>query len=102
MTQGIENKVVIIVGASRGIGAAAARAFAQEKARLALLSRGREGFKVLPGSGDFLRLLPVVLVRHDPVLNLLRDVILNAVDFVLHHRNFRGWRLRFRLLPADT
>ena len=40
MNLGLEGKVVLIVGASRGIGAAAARVFAQERARLALLSRG--------------------------------------------------------------
>ncbi len=42
MNLGLEGKVVIIVGGSRGIGAATARAFAHERARLALLSRGRE------------------------------------------------------------
>jgi 3-oxoacyl-[acyl-carrier protein] reductase len=42
MKAGLEGKVVLIVGASRGIGAAAAREFAMEGARLALLSRGRE------------------------------------------------------------
>jgi 3-oxoacyl-[acyl-carrier protein] reductase len=46
---GIENKVVIVVGASRGIGGAATRAFAQERARLALLSRGREDLERLAG-----------------------------------------------------
>jgi 3-oxoacyl-[acyl-carrier protein] reductase len=42
MNLGLESKVVLIVGASRGIGAAAARAFAREGARLALLSRGSD------------------------------------------------------------
>jgi NAD(P)-dependent dehydrogenase (short-subunit alcohol dehydrogenase family) len=42
MNLGLEKKVVLIVGASRGIGGAAARAFAEEHASLALLSRGRD------------------------------------------------------------
>ena len=42
MNLGLEKSVVLIVGASRGIGAAAARAFVQEGARLALLSRGHD------------------------------------------------------------
>jgi 3-oxoacyl-[acyl-carrier protein] reductase len=40
MNLGLEKSSILIVGASRGIGAATARAFAQEGARLALLSRG--------------------------------------------------------------
>jgi 3-oxoacyl-[acyl-carrier protein] reductase len=46
---GIQNKVVVIVGASRGIGAAVARVFAQEGARLALISRGRDDLERLAG-----------------------------------------------------
>jgi 3-oxoacyl-[acyl-carrier protein] reductase len=42
MNLGLKDKVVLIVGASRGIGAAAARLFTQEGAQLALVSRGRE------------------------------------------------------------
>jgi 3-oxoacyl-[acyl-carrier protein] reductase len=42
MNLGLEGKTVVIVGASRGIGAATARTFAEEGARLALISRGRE------------------------------------------------------------
>lgn len=38
----LEGKVVLIIGASRGIGRATARAFAEERARLALVSRGRD------------------------------------------------------------
>ena len=47
MNLGLEKKVVLIVGASRGIGAATARAFAGERASLALVSRGRDGLEEL-------------------------------------------------------
>ena len=42
MNLGLDGKVVMIIGASRGIGRATARAFAEERARLALVSRGRD------------------------------------------------------------
>lgn len=37
--------VVVITGASAGIGRAIARAFGQEQARVALLARGRDGLE---------------------------------------------------------
>lgn len=56
----------MIIGASRGIGRATARAFAQEGARLALLSRGREDLERL---ADELRLAHAGL----DLLNFNRD-----------------------------
>jgi 3-hydroxy acid dehydrogenase / malonic semialdehyde reductase len=38
----LKNKIVFITGASAGIGAAAAQAFAQESAKLLLAARRRE------------------------------------------------------------
>src|SRR5262252_6254036 len=43
----IENKVVIVTGASRGIGAAGARAFAAAGARVVLAARDEEALKEL-------------------------------------------------------
>jgi len=37
------NKVVVITGASAGVGRATARAFAREGAKLALIARGQAG-----------------------------------------------------------
>ena len=37
------GKVVVVTGASGGVGRATARAFAERGARVALLARGREG-----------------------------------------------------------
>jgi 3-oxoacyl-[acyl-carrier protein] reductase len=47
MDLGLQGKVVLIVGASRGIGAATARAFAREGASLCLVSRSPEDLERL-------------------------------------------------------
>jgi 3-oxoacyl-[acyl-carrier protein] reductase len=47
MNLGLDKRVVTIVGASRGIGAAAARSFVQEGSSLAIISRGREDLEQL-------------------------------------------------------
>ncbi|MDV7351558.1 SDR family oxidoreductase [Rhodococcus oxybenzonivorans] len=47
METGLGDKVVVITGAGSGIGAASARAFAAENARLALLDRDRHGLDIL-------------------------------------------------------
>src|SRR5205809_8049437 len=40
-----EHRVVVITGASAGVGRAAARAFAQQGASVCLIARGREGLE---------------------------------------------------------
>ena len=47
MTQGIENKVVVITGASSGLGEAAARLLSAEGARLALGARRLDRIEAL-------------------------------------------------------
>jgi 3-oxoacyl-[acyl-carrier protein] reductase len=47
MNLGLKGKVVVIIGASRGVGAATSRLFAEEGARLALLSRGKPDLEQL-------------------------------------------------------
>jgi NADP-dependent 3-hydroxy acid dehydrogenase YdfG len=43
MRHGRGREVAVVTGASGGIGRAAARAFAQQGARVALLARGKKG-----------------------------------------------------------
>jgi short-subunit dehydrogenase len=48
----LEDKVVLITGASEGIGAACAAAFRSRGARLALTARSREKLAAVAGAGD--------------------------------------------------
>jgi NAD(P)-dependent dehydrogenase (short-subunit alcohol dehydrogenase family) len=45
MTQYFKNKVVVITGASAGVGRATARAFAHQGANIGLIARGKEGLE---------------------------------------------------------
>ncbi len=49
MDMNFSGKTVIITGASAGVGAACARAFASLKANLVLVARGQEGLDVISG-----------------------------------------------------
>lgn len=55
----MDGKTVMITGASRGIGAAAARAFAEAGAKVALLARGRDAIADLAGELGAARALAI-------------------------------------------
>ena len=69
-----QDKVVLITGASRGLGAALAQAFAQEQAHLILLSRQVSGLEHLDETLDQFNvettLVPVDLANHDRLARL--------------------------------
>lgn len=61
----LSGKTIMITGASRGIGAAAARAFAAEGANVALLARSRESLVELAGEiGDQALAVPCDVSRY--------------------------------------
>ena len=47
MTSRFKEKTIIITGASAGVGAACARAFAAQKANLVLVARGQQGLDLI-------------------------------------------------------
>ena len=69
MDMNFDGKTVIITGASAGVGAACARAFASLKANLVLVARGQEGLNVIFDDKNYYNLkflffrLKIALVR---------------------------------------
>jgi short-subunit dehydrogenase len=65
------SEVVVITGASGGVGRAAARRFAAEGAQVALLARGRKGLEAtareVERAGGEALVLPVDVAEHDQV-----------------------------------
>ncbi|HUN77572.1 MAG TPA: SDR family oxidoreductase [Solirubrobacteraceae bacterium] len=68
---GKRDEVVVITGASGGVGRAAARRFAQDGAKIALLARGRKGLEAaareVEEAGGQALTLPLDVSRHDQV-----------------------------------
>ena len=66
-----QDEVVVITGASGGVGRAAARKFASEGAKVALLARGRKGLEAaareVEQAGGQALVLPVDVAKHDQV-----------------------------------
>lgn len=66
-----QNEVVVITGASGGVGRAAARKFAQDGARIGLIARGRKGLEAtareVEQAGGQALVLPCDVAEHDQV-----------------------------------
>ena len=91
MKLGLEGKVVVITGGSKGIGLACARAFAREGARVSIASRSEanlnqarqnlanEGFEVVTVRADFARMKDAeTAVKQTEKLLGPTDVLVNS------------------------
>ncbi|MFW5759382.1 MAG: SDR family NAD(P)-dependent oxidoreductase [Cyclobacteriaceae bacterium] len=67
----LNHKVVVIAGASAGVGRATAREFAKYNMKIALLARGKKGLEAaareVEAAGSEAMVLPLDLADHDAV-----------------------------------
>jgi NAD(P)-dependent dehydrogenase (short-subunit alcohol dehydrogenase family) len=67
----MQEEVVVITGASAGVGRATAQAFGKRKARIGLIARGRDGLegarREIEGAGGQALVLPLDVSDHDAV-----------------------------------
>ena len=74
----MEREVVVITGASAGIGRATARAFGKRGARVGLIARGRDGLEAakreIEAAGGEALVLPLDVSDHDAVENAAAEV----------------------------
>ncbi|MEN8916980.1 MAG: SDR family oxidoreductase [Octadecabacter sp.] len=72
----VKNKVVLITGASRGIGAASARAFADEGAKVALVARSVDQIAELAAEiGDAALAIPCDVSSYDDVARAIDETV---------------------------
>jgi NAD(P)-dependent dehydrogenase (short-subunit alcohol dehydrogenase family) len=95
----IREKVVIITGATKGLGAALARGFARNGAKVALCARGREELKHIETeiirSGGEVFSLPVDIKKPDEVERFASETLdtFGKVDAVINNASVLGKRV---------
>ena len=99
---GLNGKIVLVTGGSKGIGLACARAFLQEGARVAIVSRTQSNLDValtqLASPQDDLIAVSADLTRSEPAMAMVKEVEarLGAIDILV---NSAGAAKRY--LPED-
>src|SRR5437667_11218485 len=85
-----EPEVVVITGASAGVGRATAQAFGKRRAKVGLIARGRDGLEAAKGeiesSGGEAIVLPLDVADHDAVEQAASAVeqTCGAIDSWIH------------------
>ena len=103
---GLDNKRVVITGASSGIGVAAARAFAREGANVALLARSRTGLDKAAagarGEGATAHVIPVDLTDRDAATRAVAEAAerLHGIDVLVSNAAAATYG-RFRDMSAE-
>ena len=102
MDLGLNGKIVLVTGGSKGIGLACARAFLREGARVAIVSRTQSNLDValtqLASPQDDLIAVSADLTRSEPAMAMVKEVEarLGAIDVLV---NSAGAAKRY--LPED-
>jgi NAD(P)-dependent dehydrogenase (short-subunit alcohol dehydrogenase family) len=100
----LEGKVAIITGAARGIGAAAARMFAAEGARVMLADVLAEPLEALAGDiGAAAAICPTDVTEEKAVINLVEQTIarFGKVDIALLNAGIEGKVASFEDYPVE-
>ena len=104
----IDGKIVVITGASFGIGAATARAMARKGARLALLARTPSALEQIAGDiraqGGAARIYPVDLADPEAVERAAATVTedLGVPDIIVHSAGAGRWLSVEETSPAEA
>jgi len=107
MTNLFEHKTVIITGASAGVGAACARAFAVQNAKLVLVARGESGLNSIAGElREHCEVLPVVMdvASSEDCLALLEkaETAFGAVHIIINNAGMHSRGDLEKVAPKDV
>lgn len=104
----LQNKLVLITGASAGIGAATAKALAQRGARVALLARTEAALQTVATAirqgGGQAHVYPVDVTQPEAVARVVAQVTaeLGAPDIVINSAGVGRWLFTEETAPAEV
>lgn len=105
MTENFRNVTVVITGASMGVGAAAARAFAERGANLVLIARGEEKLREFAeelGIGERAQVAPMDITDSDAFAAMLAEAEqrFGSIDVLVNNAGYHA-RGPFENISAD-
>ncbi len=103
----MQEEVVVITGASAGVGRATAQAFGKRKARVGLIARGRDGLEAakreIESSGGQALVLPLDVSDHDAVEQAAAEVekTFGAIDIWVNNAMVSVFSPIMEMQPDD-